>query len=165
MNGDVFSGGLKKFGHTLPPILSSNLAAVSSPISLDKKKRTTPLQTGHTGRRANFSVDLTVRVRALVGVFGVGVATSASDAADDAGDEENLALGKRTTTGDAGARNASQTVNDRDANTMVGALILECVRNEASAVRAQCALIFLNLLPKGTRTSYTYRLRPSVSVG
>lgn len=63
-------------------------------------------------------------------MFGVGVATSASDAAD-AGDEENLALDKRTTTGDAGARNASQTVNDRDVNTMVGALILECARNEA----------------------------------
>lgn len=119
MNGDVLSGGLKKFGQTRPPIASSTLAAVSSPISLDKKKRATPLQTGHTGKRANFSVDFTFRGLAVV---EVGAATLFAD-----GDEENLALGKRTTAGDAGARNASQTVNDRDANTMVGALILACV--------------------------------------
>ena len=122
MNGDVLSGGLKKFGQTRPPIASSNLAAVSSPISLDKKKRATPLQTGHTGKRANFSVDFTVRGLVVVEVGPVGAATLFAD-----GDEENLALGKRTTAGDAGARNASQTVNDRDANTMVGALILACV--------------------------------------
>ena len=124
MNGDVLSGGLKKFGHTRPPILSSNLAAVSSPISFDRKKRATPLQTGHTGKRANFCVAFTVR--GLVVVKGGAAATFASDAADG-GDEENLALGKRTTAGDAGARNASQTVNDRDASTMVGALILAYV--------------------------------------
>ena len=129
MNGDVLSGGLKKFGQTRPPIASSNLAAVSSPISLDKKKRATPLQTGHTGKRANFSVDFTVR--GLVVVEGVGAATLFAD-----GDEENLALGKRTTAGDAGARNASQTVNDRDANTMVGALILACGMWQMASRRA-----------------------------
>ena len=59
-------------------------------------------------------------------VEGGAAATFASDAADG-GDEENLALGKRTTAGDAGTRNASQTVNDRDASTMVGALILAYV--------------------------------------
>lgn len=81
-------------------------------MSLDRKKRATPLQTGHTGRRANFSVDFTLRRLVL---DGVGAATFASDSV--AGDEENLALGDRTTTGDAGARNASQGVKDRDANT------------------------------------------------
>lgn len=56
MNGEVASGGLKKLGHTRPPILSSSDAALSSPISLDRTKRNTPFHTGHTGRRANFSV-------------------------------------------------------------------------------------------------------------
>lgn len=100
-------------------------------MSLDRKKRATPLQTGHTGKRANFSVDFTVRELVVV---EVGAATFASDAA---GDEENLALGKRTTTGNVGAKNASQAVNDRDANTMVGALILAYMSCMSCDVRAE----------------------------
>jgi hypothetical protein len=123
MNGDVLSGGLKKLGQTRPPIRSSSFAAVSSPTSLDRKKRNTPLQTGQTGRRANFSFDFTVR--------GLGDDKSASEEGAEvsagAGDEKNLhvlvALGDRITTEDDGAKNASQRVKDRDANTIMNALI------------------------------------------
>ena len=56
---DVVEVGLddvgKKLGQTRPPKVSSNVAAAVSPKVRLTKKRRTPIHTGHTGNRANFS--------------------------------------------------------------------------------------------------------------
>ena len=121
MNGDVLSGGLKKFGQTRPPNRSSILAAASWPIIFEKKKRNTPLQTGHTGRRANFSDLATVRRLEMEGV------DTSSGRAGVVSIEENLAtalVGTRR-----GARNASPNGEHNQATSTRAFIVAKCEIN------------------------------------
>ena len=120
MNGDVLSGGLKKFGQTRPPNRSSILAAASWPIIFEKKKRNTPLQTGHTGRRANFSDLATVR---RLEMEGVDTSSGRAGVVVSIDGEENLVTTLGTCTR-KGARNASPNGEHTSQATSTRALIV-----------------------------------------